>query len=58
MGQLNDNDMFEVTSLVYRRWATAYDTLKAVKEEKPNYKLEPDWDALHKLRLGRRRSDD
>lgn len=48
---ISNADLFELASLVYKRWAQAYDDLKKVKEEKPDYKLEPDWDQFHELRL-------
>lgn len=49
--EISDHDLFELSALVYRKWSEAYDNLKKVKAEKPDYKREPDWDAFHALRL-------
>ncbi len=51
MPAISDQDAFDCASLVYSKWAEAWDNLKAVKVEKPDYKLEPDWDLMHQVRL-------
>lgn len=50
MGTLDDHDMFEVTTLVYSRWASEYDLLKQVKGEKDDGS-DPDFELMHKARL-------
>ena len=51
MPEITAEDAFECTSLVYRKWAEAFDNLKRVKAEKPNPKVEPDWEQFHAIRL-------
>lgn len=51
MPEITNEDLFEAVGLIYRRWAEEYDLLKKVKAEKPDYKLEPDWDQMHQIRL-------
>lgn len=54
---LSDELMSECAQLVYRQWTIAFDNLKAVKAEKPNLKLEPDWEQFHKIRLENAQKD-
>ena len=43
-------DLFELTALVYSKWAMAFDNLKAVKAE-TNTDGSDDWEEFHKERL-------
>lgn len=47
--EVSKDFLFEACALVHRKWSAEYDLMKKVKEEKPDG--EPDWDAMHALRL-------
>lgn len=47
---LSNEDLFEATSLIYRRWAEEYDLLKRVKNEKDDGS-DPDYKQMHQHRL-------
>lgn len=49
MATITDEDLFEVSTLVYRRWADEYDLLKKVKVERDDG--QPDWAEMHVVRL-------
>lgn len=49
MPLITSADLFECTALAYRKWAEAYDNLKAVKAEKDDGSL--DWKLFHAERL-------
>lgn len=50
MATISDEDMLEIATLVYRRWAEEFFLLKAVKIEK-NDGSDPDWEEMHNARL-------
>lgn len=47
---ISDHDLFELSSLVYKRWSEEYDLLKQVKAE-TNDGSDPDYDLMHAARL-------
>jgi len=49
MTPLSNDDLFEVATLVYRRWADEFDKLKAVRREKNDGST--DWEEFHIERL-------
>jgi len=46
---LSNDDLFEVATLVYRRWSEEYDALKKVRRETNDGS--PDWEQFHIARL-------
>lgn len=53
---ISDDLMFEVCSLVHRRWSIAFDALKAVMNERNDGST--DWKMLHEERLNRAVEDE
>ena len=49
--EISDHDLFELSTLVYKRWAEEYDLLKKVKAETDDG-TDPDYELMHETRLG------
>lgn len=48
--EVSDHDLFDLSALVYSRWAAEYDLLKQVKAETDDGS-DPDWKEFHAVRL-------